>query len=417
MTNLFDNTLTQLTRAAAIRPFPDDFFAQLSVPEREVTVSIPVAMDDGSIQVFHGYRVQYSSARGPYKGGIRYHAATDLAEVRALALLMTLKCAVADLPMGGGKGGITVNPKALSKREIERLSRGWVRRLAPVLGPHIDVPAPDVNTTPEVMAWMVDEYAKLTGDKSGAAFTGKPLDRGGSAGRDTATGRGGFAVFEALHSMTPLPPSTQVVVQGMGNVGGHAARMFRVHGHTVIAMSDSHGGIVNHRGLDPDHVIAYKQQHGSLIGFPGAREISNRELLTLKCDVLVPAALENQITTENADDIQAKCVLELANSPTTPDADDRLVTRGILVIPDILANAGGVIVSTFEWEQNLRGESWDQDTVSNRLTAILTEQARHIWVRAQAMHTDLRRSAVVVGLERIEMAMKKPLDFDYSRKE
>jgi len=416
MTNLFDNTLAQLTRASAIRPFADDFFAQLTVPEREVTVSIPVAMDDGTTRMFTGYRVQYSSVRGPYKGGIRYHAETDLPEVRALALLMALKCAVADLPMGGGKGGITVDPKTLSKREIERLSRGWVRRLAPVLGPRIDVPAPDVNTTPEVMAWMVDEYAALTGDRSGAAFTGKPLDRGGSAGRESATGRGGYAIFEALHRMIPLPPSTRVVVQGMGNVGGHAARMFRQHGHTVIAMSDSRGGIVNDGGLDPDDVLAYKQQHNSLIGFPGASQVSNAELLTLKCDVLIPAALENQLTLANADDIQAKCILELANSPTTSDADDRWASRGVVVIPDILANAGGVIVSTFEWEQNLRGESWDQDTVFNRLNAILTEQARHIWTRAQATQTDLRRSAVVVGLERIEQAMRRPFEPDHSRR-
>jgi glutamate dehydrogenase/leucine dehydrogenase len=405
MTNLFDSALAQLSRAAAVTSFREDFLVRVRSPEREVTVSIPVTMDDGSTRVFEGYRVQHSSARGPYKGGIRFHPQTDIAEVRALAFWMTLKCAVANLPMGGGKGGVTVDPKTLSKAELERLSRGWVRRLYPVLGPRMDIPAPDLNTTPEIMAWMADEYGRVTGDRSGAAFTGKPLDRGGSEGRYAATGLGGFYVFEALRDALELPASVRVAVQGMGNVGGTAARVFRERGHTILAMSDSRGGIVSENGLDPEQVGAYKNQRGSLQGFPNARAITNEELLALPCDVLIPAALENQITGRNADRINARCVLELANGPTTADADDLLFARGIPVIPDILANAGGVIVSTFEWEQNLKEEHWPEAAVFERLEAALRREAVNVRARAKAMRTDLRRSACVVALERIESAL------------
>jgi glutamate dehydrogenase/leucine dehydrogenase len=405
MTNLFDSALAQLSRAAAVTSFSEDFLVRVRSPEREVTVSIPVTMDDGSTRVFEGYRVQHSSARGPYKGGIRFHPQTDIAEVRALAFWMTLKCAVANLPMGGGKGGVTVDPKTLSKAELERLSRGWVRRLYPVLGPRMDIPAPDLNTTPEIMAWMADEYGRVTGDRSGAAFTGKPLDRGGSEGRYAATGLGGFYVFEALRDALELPASVRVAVQGMGNVGGTAARVFRERGHTILAMSDSRGGIVSENGLDPEQVGAYKNQRGSLQGFPNARAITNEELLALPCDVLIPAALENQITGRNADRINARCVLELANGPTTADADDLLFARGIPVIPDILANAGGVIVSTFEWEQNLKEEHWPEAAVFERLEAALRREAVNVRARAKAMRTDLRRSACVVALERIESAL------------
>ncbi len=406
MPNLFDVALTQLSRAAAVTSFREDFLVRVRSPEREITVAIPVTMDDGSTRMFEGYRVQYSSARGPYKGGIRFHPHTDISEVRALAFWMTLKCAVTDLPMGGGKGGVTVNPKTLSTSELERLSRGWVRRLSPVLGPRMDIPAPDLNTTPEIMAWMADEYARVTGDRSGAAFTGKPLDRGGSEGRHAATGLGGFYVFEALRDALELPASTRVVVQGMGNVGGTAARMFRERGHAILAMSDSRGGIVSGSGLDPARVAAYKNRHGSLEGFPDARAITNEELLALPCDVLIPAALENQITRHNAARINARCVLELANGPTTPDADDVLFARGIPVIPDILANAGGVIVSTLEWEQNLKDAHWPEAAVFDTLKAALHRAAAHVQTRAKALRTDLRRSAYAVALERIEAAVR-----------
>jgi len=404
MDNPFTNALKQLKRAASIQKFDEGFLARMQKPEREITVSIPVEMDNRELRMFEGYRVQYSSARGPYKGGIRFHPDADINEVRALAFWMTLKCAVANIPMGGGKGGIVVNPKELSRGELERLSRGWVDMLYPVLGPRVDVPAPDVNTTPEIMGWMVDEYSKRSGDTTGATFTGKPLGGGGSEGRGEATGMGGFFVFEALRDAARIPASSKIVIQGMGNVGINAARIFKNHGHTVIALSDSKGGIVNEQGLDPAAVEAYKRAHGTLLGFPGARQIRNEELLELPCDVLIPAALENQITGENASRVNARLVLELANGPTTPEADDILFKRGIPVVPDILANSGGVIVSTFEWEQNLKGEHWSEKEVLKKLHDILSAETAGIWEYSKKMKTDLRRSAFCIALVRLEKA-------------
>lgn len=400
--NAFRNALNQLARVTDVRPTRPATIARLSRAEREIAVSIPVVMDDGTIKLFEGYRVQHSSLRGPHKGGIRYHSDTDIDEVRALALWMTMKCAVAAIPMGGGKGGITVDPKSLSKHELERLSRGWVQRLYPVLGPERDVPAPDVNTTPEIMSWMADEYAKLSGDTRNATFTGKPLGKGGSEGRVAATGMGGFYVFGVLRERIGIPAQARVAVQGMGNVGGTIARILAEHGHTIVAMSDSRGGIYAERGLDVEKVEAYKKEHSSLVGYPGAKQITNAELLELECDVLIPAALENQITGENVSRIRAKAVLELANGPTTPDADDALFARGIPVVPDILANAGGVIVSTFEWEQNLAGEHWSEADVMKKLKDILDEQSRRVYERAQELRTDLRRGAFAVALDRLE---------------
>lgn len=401
MTNPFQNALTQLERARVAGNLREDIITQMMHPEREIRVSIPVTMDSGSVQLFEGYRVQHSSKRGPYKGGIRFHPNADINEVKALALWMTLKTAVANIPMGGGKGGVTVDPKALSHGELERLSRGWVRALYRDLGPNIDVPAPDVNTTPEIMSWMVDEFEKLTGDTTRAAFTGKPVGQGGSLGRDRATGLGGYLVFSALQEALGVPANARVAIQGMGNVGGHAARIFTEQGHMVVAMSDSRSAIYCSTGLDPKAVEEYKRVHGSLAGFPGAESITNADLLTLAVEVLIPAALENQITEANAPDIKAAVVLELANGPTTPQADDILFARKIRVIPDILANAGGVIVSTFEWEQNRTGQQWTEKEVYEKLKAILDTEAVAIWQRASELSTDLRRGAFVVALERL----------------
>ena len=405
MKNPFENALSQIDRAVAVQGFDDDFLARLRDAEREVRISIPVLMDSGHTKMFEGYRVQHNSARGPYKGGIRFHPQTEINEVRALALWMTMKTAVVNLPMGGGKGGVTVDPKTLSVGELERLSRGWVRMLAPIIGPHSDVPAPDVNTTPQIMAWMVDEYEKITGDKTRATFTGKPLNCGGSEGRGEATGRGGWFVFDVLRKFVGLEKKCDVVVQGMGNVGGNAARIFRENGACIIAMSDSRGGVYDAGGLDPAAVEAYKKGRGSLDGFP-ARTISNAELLELECDVLVPAALENQITAENAPRIKARMVLELANGPTTPEADDILLAKGIMVVPDILANAGGVAVSTFEWEQNLKNERWGEKEVVEKLRTQLSPEALNVHARADLLHTDLRRAAFIVALERIRKVIK-----------
>ena len=399
--NQFEGALEQLGRAGVVQSFDPALIARMSKPEREIQISIPVRMDDGTTRLFEGYRVQHSSLRGPHKGGIRFHEDADIHEVRALAFWMTLKCAVANIPMGGGKGGIVVNPKTLSNAELERLSRGFVKMLYPVLGPKVDVPAPDVNTTPEIMAWMVDEYATLTGDTSGAAFTGKPLEKGGSEGRGLATGMGGFYVFEALKEKLGIPTSARVVVQGMGNVGGNAAKIFQKNGHRIIAISDSKSALTSEAGLDIAAVERYKKEHGSLAGFPEATQISNAALLELPCDVLIPAALEHQITKLNADRIQANVVLELANGPTTPEADDILFAKGTVVIPDILANAGGVVVSTFEWEQNLTGEHWTEEDVFQKLEKLLSKEAANIWQRAQELKTDVRRAAFIVALERL----------------
>ncbi len=404
--NAFEEAQKQLARAAAIVTISDALRARLAHAERELTVSIPVRMDSGAVRMFEGFRVQYSSLRGPYKGGIRYHQDTDLNEVRALAFWMALKCAVTGIPMGGGKGGVTVNPRELSKGELERLSRGWVGALYPVLGPERDVPAPDVNTTPEIIGWMADEYAHITGDKRNAAFTGKPLGKGGSEGRGAATGVGGFYVFEALRKNMKLPEKLTIAIQGMGNVGAGAAKIFREHGHTIIAMSDSKGGVWAHAGLDPELVEKYKKENGSLKGFPGAKQISNAKLLELPCDVLIPAALENQITKKNAKCIKARVVLELANGPTTTEADDILFKKGIHVVPDILANAGGVVVSTYEWEQNLKKVHWSEKDVLARLRTLLKRESKNVWERSKKLKADLRRAAFALAFERLEKALR-----------
>lgn len=406
MNNPFQNALSQLRRATSLTSFPVDFLDRISHPDRQIRISIPVKMDNGSLKVFEGYRVQFNNARGPYKGGIRYHQDTDIEEVKALAFWMALKCAVANIPMGGGKGGVTVNPKELSKSELEQLSRGWMRRMADVVGPQKDVPAPDVNTTPEIMAWMADEFAMATGDKTGAVITGKPLEVGGSEGRGTATAQGGFYVFEALREKLGLPASCRVVIQGFGNAGEHAADIWTKAGHKIVATSDSKGAVRNPDGLDIAALYDHKKATGSVGGFAGAQTILSEEVLYVPCDLLIPAALENQIHEDNVQKIQAKVVFELANGPTTPEADDQLFVRGIPVVPDILANSGGVTVSTFEWEQNLKGEHWSEADVFTKLRGMMEKEANGIFERAASLKTDLRRAAFVIALERIQQAMK-----------
>ncbi len=304
MQNQYENAMTQLGKVAQIRQLDKVLLARLAEPDREVRISIPLPMDDGSLKFFEGYRVEYNNVLGPYKGGIRFHPDTDINEVKALAFWMTLKCAVVGIPMGGGKGGITVDPKKLSKGELERLSRGWMRRLSDILGPKKDGPAPDVNTTPEIMDWMNDEYAKITGDRSGAVITGKPLGKGGSEGRGAATGMGGYYVFEALRAKLGLPEKCKVAIQGFGNVGLNAAKIFQEHGHTVVAISDSKGGVYDEKGLDLEKLEEEKKSAGPL-----SSNITNEELLELPSDVLIPGAFENQITGQNAYKIKAKVIL------------------------------------------------------------------------------------------------------------
>jgi len=405
MQNPFQNAMSQLDKVAKIKNFDDKFITRLRQPDRDIRISIPIKMDNGNLKIFEGYRVEYNNALGPYKGGIRYHQETEINEVKALAFWMVLKCAVAGIAMGGGKGGITVNPKELSKGELERLSRGWIQKLSDILGPKKDVPAPDVNTTPEIMAWMNDEYQKITGDTTGAMITGKPLEKGGSEGRGTATAQGGFFVFEALKKELNLPEKCNVVIQGFGNAGSYAALIWSKAGHKIIAISDSKGGIYNANGLDVEKLMEYKKTTGSLSGFPESKDITNEELLKTECDILIPAAFENQITSANADKVKAKAILELANGPIAPEADEILFAKNIPIVPDILANSGGVTVSYFEWEQNLNGEHWSEKEVFDKLQPMLNDSAKKILAKAKESNTDLRRGAFILALERIQEKM------------
>ncbi len=415
MNNPFQNAMKQLDKATRIKNFSDEFIARLKQPDRDIRISIPIQMDDGSTKIFEGFRVQYNNTLGPYKGGIRYHPLTEISEMKALAFWMMLKCAVAGIPMGGGKGGITVEPKNLSKKELEKLSRGWVRKLSDVLGPHKDVPAPDVNTTAEIMAWMTDEFEKISGDKTGATFTGKPIDgrlpagRQGSEGRELATGLGGFYVFETLRAKIGLPEKCKISIQGFGNVGSNAAQIFIDHGHKVIAISDSKGGIYNPNGINIKKLSEYKKNTGALLNFskedPQSKDIANEELLELESDLLIPAAFENVVTDVNANKIKAKAILELANGPVTPEADEILFKKNIPVIPDILANSGGVTVSYFEWDQNLRNEHWTEKEVLEKLRPIMEEASRKILEKARDSKTSLRMGAFIFALEKIQKKM------------
>jgi glutamate dehydrogenase/leucine dehydrogenase len=408
MQNPFENAMIQLEKAIAVsknKNWQVELLTRLKEPERDVRVTIPVKMDNGAFKIFEGYRVEYNNALGPYKGGIRFHPETEINEVKALAFWMAMKCAVANIPMGGGKGGVTVDPKELSKSELERLSRGWARRMADILGPYKDVPAPDVNTTPEIMAWMNDEYMKISGEKTLATFTGKPLDRGGSLGREQATGLGGFYVFDVLRNELGLDERVTVAIQGFGNVGSNAAKIFAEHGHTVVAVSDSKSAILNETGLDVVAVENYKKETGSLKDFPGAKNITNAELLELAVDLLIPAAFENVITEENAPRVKAKAVLELANGPITPLADDILFQKNIPVVPDILANSGGVTVSYFEWDQNLKNESWSEEEVFQKLKTLMDEASTQVSEKAKESKTSLRMGAFILALERIQAKM------------
>ena len=402
MQNPYQNAIAQLDKVIKIKKFNDSLVASLRQPNREIRISIPVKMDNGSTKIFEGYRVEYNNVLGPYKGGIRYHHQTEINEVKALAFWMTIKCAVAGIPMGGGKGGITVEPNILSKGELERLSRGWVRGLSDILGPHKDVPAPDVNTTPEIMDWMTDEYMKVTGDKTRATFTGKPIEKGGSEGRGEATGLGGFYVFDALRKNLNLPKECRVVIQGFGNVGSHAAEIFTEHGHKVIAVSDSKGAIFKKDGLDLKEVKAHKKTTGSLKDFLGAKNITNEELLELPCDLLIPAAFENVITNDNAKKIKAKAIMELANGPITPEADEILFKKNIPVVPDVLANSGGVTVSYFEWDQNLKKEHWTAKQVFTKLKPMMEDISKEILKKSKESKTSLRMGAFILALERIQ---------------
>jgi glutamate dehydrogenase (NADP+) len=403
--DLFTRSLARVREAARHARIDAEAMLRLSAPHRTLEVSLPLRMDDGSLRVFRGYRVQYDDSRGPFKGGIRFHPKVEVAEVKALALWMALKCAVADIPFGGAKGGIEVDPRELSLAELERLSRAYVRAIADVIGVDRDVPAPDVNTNSRTMAWMTDEYATLVRRQEPGVITGKPVGRGGSLGREDATGRGGYYVLKEIEALRGWQAAkVTVAVQGFGNVGQGIAQLLHADGHRIVAISDSHGGVFHADGLDVPRAIADKR-HGHLPGPAGSRRVTNAELLELDVDVLVPAALEDQLTEQNAARVRAKVVLELANGPTTAAADVILHQKGTLVVPDVLANAGGVTVSWFEWLQNRAGCYWTLEEVHSRLRATMQAQYRTVAARAEQLRTPMRTAAYAVALERLGTAI------------
>ncbi len=409
MTNPFKTAQAQLLQAAEIAQLDKNKIQQLTMPDRYVEVSIPVIMDSGEQEIFVGFRSQHNNSRGPYKGGIRYHQDVNLDEVRALSFWMSFKNAVVNVPFGGGKGGIIVNPKELSVGELERLSRGFVQKIYSVIGPELDVPAPDVNTNGQIMEWMVDEYKKITGNpKALATFTGKPLGKGGSEGRAEATGFGGVHVFEEAvkNSLGGVVKGNTVALQGFGNVSSFFAEAAQKLSFVVVALSDSKGGIYNEKGLDLVAVTAHKKQTGSLKDFAGAKNITNSELLELPVDVLVPGALENVLTAENADKVKAKLIVEMANGPTTPEADVIFAKKNIPVIPDILANSGGVCVSYYEWYQNMHNESWSKEDVLEKLSKQIKQAFADVYELQKKYNTTFRNAAYVLAAQRIIEKMK-----------
>ncbi len=400
MHNPFENAQEQLDKVVKYLDISPDILKVLREPQKVLEVNIPVRMDSGEVRVFRGFRSQHNNALGPYKGGIRFHPNVSKEEVMALSMWMTWKCAVAGIPFGGGKGGVIVNPKELSAGELERLSRGYARLIAPIIGPKTDVPAPDVGTSPQIMAWMVDE------NKISASFTGKPVKLGGSLGRTEATGRGGVFVLNELAKHLDTPKEKLgIAIQGMGNVGYFFAELAAEQGYRIVALSDSRGGIAVREerkdSLDPKKVMAWKEKTGSVVGFPGTKTITNEELLELNVEILVPAALENVINEKNAGKIKAIAVIEMANGPTTPEADEVLNKNEIIVVPDVLANAGGVTVSYFEWEQNMRGEKWGEDEVNRKLKAKMIRAFGEVWSVGKEKKVDLRKAAYILAVDKV----------------
>jgi len=406
--NPFDVVKQQIDRCAEILGLSPDVTTMLKTPRRELHVSLPVRMDDGSIKVFQGFRVQYNDARGITKGGIRFHPDETIDTVRALAAWMTWKCALLDLPLGGAKGGVVCNPKEMSPGELERLSRAYVQGVFQFIGPEKDVPAPDVYTTPQVMAWMMDEYSAIAGKPQFGIVTGKPLPVGGSPGRGDATARGGmFTIREAAKTLAIDLSKATVAVQGYGNAGYHAARLCsELFGSKIVAVCDSKGGVCCKTGVDPDAAYACKAQTTSVCNLPGMERISDEELLELDVDILVPAAIENVITDKNAPNIKAKIVAELANGPTTPEADDILYRNGVHVIPDFLCNAGGVTVSYFEMVQNFYLYLWDENEVRERLDKKMTAAYHSVLNTSREYKINMRQAAYIRAVERVVEAMK-----------
>ncbi|OHA46919.1 MAG: hypothetical protein A3A80_01065 [Candidatus Terrybacteria bacterium RIFCSPLOWO2_01_FULL_44_24] len=422
--SLFKNTLTYLKRAAELVKIDPRAFAILQAPKRSVEVNLPIRMDDGSQQIFTGWRVQYNDVLGPYKGGIRFHPLVSRQEVTALSALMTWKNAAVGLPYGGAKGGIAVDPQKLSTRELEELSRKYVDAIYPIIGPEKDVPAPDVNTNPQIMAWMVDEFSRLHGYAVPAAFTGKPVELGGIAGRDASTSQGGVFVLEwflanSEQFKSRQPKDISVAVQGFGNVGATIAQILFHNGYRVVAVSDSEGALYHKNGLDIDAVLKSQQKKGKVaknVCYPvkikevqedvACETLTSAQLLESDVDILIPSAIENQLTAENASRIKAKLVLEMANGPTTPEAEEILEERGIVVLPDILANAGGVVGSYFEWVGNQQGYTWSNEDFADKLKNVMLKAATEIDAARYEYKTDFRTAAYIVALRRLSKAIK-----------
>ncbi|MBI3608835.1 MAG: Glu/Leu/Phe/Val dehydrogenase [Nitrospirae bacterium] len=404
-TPIYDMAVAQFEKAAAVIDLDPNVWQRFVAPKRALMVSVPIRMEDGAIRVFSGYRVHHDNTLGPSKGGVRYHPDVNLGEVCALAMWMTWKCALVGLPFGGAKGGIRCDPHAMSRLELQRLTRRYTAEILPILGPDIDVPAPDMGTNEQTMAWMMDTYSQFKGYAVPGVVTGKPIAIGGSQGRNEATGRGVvYTVLEAMRHLGMRPEGARAAIQGFGNVGSNTAKALAEAGCTVIAISDVNGGVVNDRGLDVADAISYVERHGSLDGYSGGEALTNTELLELPCDVLVPAALSAQITKANAERLRCRIVAEGANGPTLLEADPILQSRGIFVIPDILANAGGVTVSYFEWVQGLQHLFWKEREVYERLREIMTTAFAQVLATAQAKHVDMRMAALMIGIEKIAKA-------------
>jgi glutamate dehydrogenase (NAD(P)+) len=405
--NPFEVALKQLEEASKILNLEKGMLEILANPKRILTVSIPTRMDDGSIKVFTGYRSQHNDARGPHKGGIRYHPDVTLDEVKALSMWMTWKCAIANIPYGGGKGGIICNPKQMSENELERMTRRFAYLIADVIGPYRDIPAPDVYTGGKEMAWIMDTYSALKGNYvQPEVITGKPIAIGGSLGRNEATGRGlAYTVREAAKKMEIDMKQATFVVQGFGNAGQFSSKLVEEQGAKMIAASDSQGSIIKTDGISVDALMKFKRETGSIVGFEDAKSITNDELLETECTILIPAALENQITKNNADKIKTQIIAEAANGPTTPEADEILFKKDILVIPDVLANGGGVTVSYFEWLQNLRRDYWTEEEVNKRLDINITKSFYDVYDSHTKYKIDMRKAATLLAVKRVVEAI------------
>lgn len=405
--NAFESAQKQLDTAAKAMKLDENILEMLKEPKEVLEVNFPVTMDDGKVKVFKGFRSHHNNILGPTKGGIRFHPNVSKDEVKALSSWMTWKCSVVGIPYGGGKGGVIVNPKELSKGELERLSRAYIRAIRNFVGPYVDIPAPDVYTTPQIMAWMMDEYSKLEGQHTPAVITGKPVEIGGSKGRGTATAQGGVYVLnKVIEKLHLRPEETTVAIQGYGNAGSVMAMLLHREGYHIVAVSDSKGGIYDKGGLNPEEVLDYKKKNGSVVGFGDSKKLKHKDILELDVDILVPAALENQITKENAKKVKARAIVELANGPTTPEADEILTANNQLVVPDILANAGGVTVSYFEWLQNLDNYYWKKEKVLSRLKELMDEAFEDVWEEKENHKVSMRTGAYITALKRISSAME-----------